>query len=144
MTSCRTCKFWGPACTLEHGVAWAECRGVNVHWGMTAQHAACALWEERPGEPLGTGLSKWWWHPDLFCAASIVHDLRYDELKPGDSTKEIDQEWHCNALFMSDVWLVDRVKAHRDRYHDIVKYLALKRLADIGYLIIRIYGRSRK
>lgn len=117
---CRTCKHWVNPCRFDAGTlrAVATCEALG---GESLSTAFCPGWQQRTGEPLGTGVSRFWWHPTLFLEASIIHDLQYDLLKPGDNTAKIDKEWHDNALLLADSW-------------------AMRRVADIGYLVIRAFG----
>jgi hypothetical protein len=125
--TCRTCKYWGGNPGIRENHVWAEC-ALLCHVASELrfyQWNECIInWQQREGEPLGAGLSRMWWHPTLFCAASILHDLRYDKLQPGESTAEIDHEWWVNARAASDSW-------------------AMRRVADFGYCVIRVYGVMR-
>lgn len=126
---CATCKYFGPQLAqIAYLSAYAQCNdpGDAPDYGWVPGCHGCPSWQQREGEPLGTGVSKVWWVPnDPFHQASIVHDLQYDLLSPTDSTAKIDKEWWRNArLLAGDNW-------------------ALRRAADVGYVVIRAYGIGR-
>lgn len=123
MRTCKTCRFWGPETdgAIPNNKAWALCHKQYVG-EFLSQDDTCDAWQQREGEPLGTGLAKFWWHPTLFAPASIIHDLRYETLQPGESTFAIDNEWLQNALVLAD---------------DSFLY---RQLANIGYMMIRAWG----
>ena len=52
------------------------------------------------------------------------HDLDYELLSPGESTAAIDKLWLRNAKRAAGSW-------------------RMRRLADFGYLVIRLYGGIR-
>lgn len=95
---------------------------------MSGQEATCDYWRLRYGQPLGTGILPFWFESaegDWKAPSSILHDLRYDLLKPGESTQDIDREWRNNCYLLAQGDWVRR------------------RIADIGWLIIRAYGVMR-
>lgn len=124
---CRTCQFWGGSPHFDPlaSRAKATCSRL-IGWSFDLYF--CDLWRQRPGQPLGTGiLPVWYQNPenDWKAAASIIHDLRYDALKPGESTRAADDEWLTNCLLL----------AGSDKTKRAVAYA--------GYAIIRAYGVLR-
>ena len=127
------CKQFGPECKLSRVTLKAEalCHvryavgvGVVDYYDMfTPQDSTCSRWELRLGEPLGLGITKWWFLPvdHKFTPAAIIHDLRYDVLTPGESTAVCDREFYENCLLLSTN-AFDRAEAM------------------LFYGIIRIYG----
>lgn len=130
---CRTCCYWGLNPVLvfsnETGEPFviADCSHCS---GLSGQEASCDYWRPRSGQPLGTGILPFWFQDpdpanDWKSAPSILHDLRYDHLQPGESTQDIDKEW----------WINCRMVAGED--------WSKRRIADVGWIIIRAYGLIR-
>ena len=102
---CMNCNYWGPESRLglerETWLAYALCHRPTIQqYDWTPQDYWCCGHKERTGEPLGTGLAKAWLM-NKFLSASIVHDLDYEILKPGESTETIDKKYLANCLLLS-------------------------------------------
>lgn len=102
--SCRGCANWGPECVADLGKdlkAWAICHGNPYVRAYTSQidGERCDWFTPRVGEPLGTGVTRYWFWQDSFLdPASIIHDFHYQMLPAGMTFRQRDQKWLKNSL----------------------------------------------
>lgn len=102
--SCRNCSHWGPECIAKLGKdlqAHASCHGNPLLRDYTKQTdgESCSWFSPRVGEPLGTGVTRfWYWDESFLDPASIIHDFHYQLLPAGMTFKERDRTWLRNSI----------------------------------------------